>query len=163
MASMHEQALTQFLLTHQAYLYRMAYSYLKDQEDALDAVQTTACRALERCGSLRDPGGVRAWVTQILVNICKDMLRQRKKLVYVPDEQLDTGSYDPVFSDDSLFKRVEALPFDQRVVIQLRFYNELSLKEISAVTGSNLSTVKTRLYTGLKRLKMELEGAKKDG
>jgi len=163
MASMHEQALTEFLLNHQAYLYRMAYSYLKDQEDALDAVQATSCRALEHCGSLRDPGMVRAWVTQILINICKDMLGQRKRLIYVPDEQLDMDCYDPEPPDDALFKRVEALPFDQRVVIQLRFYNELSLKEISAVLDCNLNTVKTRLYSGLKRLRLELEGANYDG
>ena len=43
-------------------------------------------------------------------------------------------------------------------VVKLRFYEELSLKEISAVTGCNLSTVKSRLYSGLKKLRMELKG-----
>ena len=46
MASPHERALTSFLVEQQGYLYRMAFSYLKNSDDALDAVQTTACKAL---------------------------------------------------------------------------------------------------------------------
>ena len=45
-----------------------------------------------------------------------------------------------------------------QTVIKLRFYEELSLKEISEVTGWNLNTVKTRLYTALKKLRLSLEG-----
>ena len=44
-------------------------------------------------------------------------------------------------------------------IIKLRFYEELSLKEISDITGCNLNTVKTRLYTGLKKLRVSMEGA----
>ena len=53
---------------------------------------------------------------------------------------------------------MDALPPEVATVIRLRFYEELSLKEISAVTGAPLSTVKTRLYTGLKKLRVSLEG-----
>lgn len=161
MASMQKQV-TQFLLENQAYLYRMAYSFLKNQDDALDAVQSTACRALERCGTLRNAAAVRPWVTQILLNICKNTLRQQKKLLYLPEEHLDLGGYTMPDPDDSLKNHIDALPFDQRVVVQLRFYNELSLQEISTVTGCNLSTVKTRLYVALKRLRAEMKGADHD-
>lgn len=161
MASMQEQV-TQFLLENQAYLYRMAYSFLKNREDALDAVQSTACRALERCGTLRNAAAVRPWVTRILLNICKNTLRQQKKLLYFPDEQLDLGGYTMPEPDDSLARQVETLPFEQRVIVQLRFYNELSLQEISSVTGCNLSTVKTRLYTALNRLRAQMKGANYD-
>ena len=75
-------------------------------------------------------------------------------------EELDPGSYeDPLPRDDSLDKQVDALPLEVRTVIKLRFYEELSLREISEVTGWNLNTVKTRLYTGLKKLRIALEGA----
>jgi RNA polymerase sigma-70 factor (ECF subfamily) len=159
---MQEQVLTQFLIENQAYLYRMAYSYLKHPEDAMDAVQSTACRALEQSHTLRNPSAVRPWVTRILLNICKNTLRQQKKLVYLPDEQLDLGGYTMPDFDDSLTRQVEALPFDQRAIVQLRFYNELTLQEISEVTGYPLSTVKTKLYTALKRLKVNMKGDETD-
>ena len=81
-------------------------------------------------------------------------------MVLVPPESLDPGSYeDPLPPDESLARRVDALPAEVGLVVKLRFYEELSLREISAVTGWNLSTVKTRLYTGLRKLRISMEGA----
>ena len=88
------------------------------------------------------------------------MLRQRKRVTFVPPDALDAGSYeDPLPEDGSLNRRVEALPPEIATIVRLRFYEELSLKEISEVTGWNLSTVKTRLYTGLRKLRISMEGA----
>ena len=138
---------------------RLAYSYLKNREEALDAVQTAVCRAWERQDSLRDPSALHTWFCRILVNACTDLLRQRGRVTYVPLEDLKEGGYeDPLPADDSLAARVDALPPEVSTVIRLRFYEELSLKEISAVTSAPLSTVKTRLYTGLKKLRVSLEG-----
>ena len=158
-SAIREEELTTFLVEEQARLYRLAYSYLKNREEALDAVQTAVCRALEKRDSLRERPALRAWVYHILVNVCTDQLRQRKRVAFVPPEMLDTGSYeDPPPADGMLAERVDALPAEVAAVIRLRFYEELSLKEISAVTGCSLSTVKTRLYTGLKKLRVSLEG-----
>ena len=55
-----EQTLTDYLVADQARFYRLAYSYLKDREEALDAVQTAVCRALERHRELKDPEALRA-------------------------------------------------------------------------------------------------------
>lgn len=158
-SAIREEELTTFLVEEQARLYRLAYSYLKNREEALDAVQTAVCRALEKRDSLRERSALRAWVCHILVNACTDQLRQRKRVAFVPPEMLDAGSYeDPLPEDGSLARRVDALPAEVAAVIRLRFYEDMSLKEISAVTGCSLSTVKTRLYTGLKKLRVSLEG-----
>lgn len=156
----HDEArLTAFLVENQAQAYRLAYSYLQNREEALDAVQTAVCRALEKQDTLHDAAAMRAWFTRILVNGCMDQLRRRGRETPVPPEVLDTGSYeDPLPEDGSLAARVEALPPEVGTIIKLRFYEELSLQEISAVTGCNLSTVKTRLYAGLKKLRVSLEG-----
>lgn len=159
MARIPEDQLTAFLVENQARFYRLAYSYLKDREEALDAVQTAVCRALEKQDSLHEPEALRTWFYRILVNICTDLLRQRKRVTFVSPDALDCGSYeDPLPADDTLSRRVDALPTEIQTIVKLRFYEELSLKEISAVTGWNLSTVKTRLYTGLKKLRVSMEG-----
>ena len=155
-----EEQLTAFLVEEQARFYRLAYSYLKNREEALDAVQAAVCRALEKQDSLREPSAMRAWFYHILVNECTDQLRRRKRVAFVSPDTLDAGSYeDPLPPDGTLAQRVDALPVEVGTIIKLRFYEELSLREISAVTGLNLSTVKTRLYTGLKKLRVSLEGA----
>ena len=159
MSKTRETQLTTYLVENQARFYRLAYSYLNNREEALDAVQTAACKALEKQDSLKDADAVRTWFYRILVNVCTDLLRQRKRVTLVPPEALETGSYeDPLPEAGSLARRVDALPPEIAAVIRLRFYEELSLQEISAVVNCPLSTVKTRLYTGLKKLRIQLEG-----
>lgn len=153
-----ESILEAYLVAEQAKFYRLAYSYLHHQEDALDAVQTAVCRALERQDSLRDPNAVRTWFYHILVNICLDTLRQRKRIVPLSEWE-EAGREDPMPPDGHLARQIDALPAAVGTVIKLRFYEELSLKEISVVTGSNLNTVKSRLYAGLKKLRISMEGA----
>lgn len=153
-----EEILTQYLVENQTRFYRLAYSVLQNTDESLDAVQTAVCRALERQDSLRDTGAVRPWFYRILMNTCTDALRQRARLVPFPEEP-ELSREDPEPADDTLARRVEALPPEVGTVIRLRFYEELTLKEISQVTGQNLSTVKSRLYAGLKKLRVAMEGA----
>ena len=153
-----ETQLTTYLVENQARFYRLAYSYLHNREDALDAVQAAVCKALEKQDSLKDADAMRTWFYRILVNVCTDLLRGRKREAPIAPEDLDPGSYEDPLPDDTLARRVEALPPEFRAVIQLRFYEELPLKEIGDVLNCPLSTVKTRLYTGLKKLRVSLEG-----
>ena len=159
MSHIPEKQLTDYLVESQERFYRLAYSYLHDREEALDAVQTAVCKALEKQDSLKDAGAMRTWFYRILVNVCTDTLRQRKRVTLVPPEALDTGSYeDPLPEDGSLARRVDALPPEVATIVKLRFYEDLSLKEISQIVDCPLSTVKTRLYAGLKKLRIAVEG-----
>ena len=154
------QQLTDYLVAHQEEFYRLAYSYVKNRDAALDVVQESIVKALSKSDSLRNPDFLKTWFYRILIHVCTDMLRQRKRVTFVPPDALDAGSYeDPLPEDGSLNRRVEALPPEIATIVRLRFYEELSLKEISEVTGWNLSTVKTRLYTGLRKLRISMEGA----
>ena len=81
-----EEILTQYLVENQAGFYRLAYSVLKNQDEALDAVQTAVCHSLERQNSLRDTGAVRSWFYRILMNACMDALRQRARVVPFPED-----------------------------------------------------------------------------
>ena len=154
-----EETLTSFLVETQARSYRLAYSVLQNREEALDAVQTAVCRALERRDSLRDPGAVKTWFTRILMNTCNDLLRQRSRVIPFPEDGPEPACEDPEPSDETLARRVDALPSEVGTVIRLRFYEELTLKEIGEITGQNINTVKSRLYAGLKKLRVAMEGA----
>ena len=153
-----EETLTSFLIETQARSYRLAYSVLHNRDESLDAVQTAVCRALERQDSLRDPGAVKTWFTRILMNACNDLLRQRSRVVPFPENGEEPFGEDPEPSDETLARRVDALPREMGTVIKLRFYEEMTLKEIGEVTGQNISTVKSRLYAGLRKLRVAMEG-----
>ena len=158
MPTITDNALETFLVDHQDRFYRLAYSYLRHPEDAMDAVQTAVCRAIERQDRLRNPAFFRSWFYRILVNVCLDALRRRGRFVPLT-ELMDIGREDPPPADELLFRQIDALPQEVSTVIKLRVFEDLSLKEISVVTGCNINTVKSRLYSGLKKLKLSLEGA----
>ncbi|MBD5169132.1 MAG: sigma-70 family RNA polymerase sigma factor [Oscillibacter sp.] len=153
-----EVILTQYLVENQTGFYRLAYSILKNPDEALDAVQTAVCHALERQDSLRNSGAIQTWFYRILMNACNDVLRQKMRVVPLP-EDWEPAQEDPEPTDDTLTQRVDALPPAIGTIIKLRFYEELTLNEISQITGQNLSTVKSRLYAGLKKLRIAMEGA----
>ncbi len=160
MTAITEDALETYLIENQAPLYRMAYGYLQNREDALDAVQSAACAALEKRRSLRNPDALGTWVRRILHNACMDLLRRRSRespLTEDAERLLVAGPPPP--PEDALSEELAKLPPEVQAVLRLRFYEDLPLRDIAAVTGANLSTVKTRLYTGLKKLRIELEGA----
>ena len=93
----------------------------------------------------------------ILVNACLDALRQRGRTLPLSEWE-ETGREDPPPADESLIRQIDELPPAVSTVIKLRFFEEFSLKEIAAATGTNVNTVKSRLYAGLKKLRIAMEG-----
>ncbi len=152
--------LIQYILANQERFYRLAYSYTRNPEDALDAVQSAVCKALEAYGSLRNPDATKTWFYRILTNECLRLLKERKKdarAARLEDE--DAVYYEKAYDRENVEAELDRLEPEVQTVIRLRFFEEMSLKEIAEITGCNVNTVKTRLYRGLKLLKENMEEA----
>ena len=155
------EKLIQYILENQDRFYRVAYSYTRHQEDALDVVQSAVCKALETHESIKNEDAVKTWFYRILINECLTMLKKRKRLVLAGDDPgREEAYYEKGYEqEDDLEKELDRLELDVQGIIKLRFFEELSLKEISCITGLNLNTVKTKLYRGLKQLKENIQEA----
>ncbi len=155
------ERLIQYILENQDRFYRVAYSYTRHQEDALDVVQSAVCKALEAHESIKNEDAIRTWFYRILVNECLTVIKKRKRLLPTDDAlKQEEGYYEKGYEpDDDLEKELNSLDLDVQGIIRLRFFEELSLKEISRITGLNLNTVKTKLYRGLKQLKENMQEA----
>ena len=85
-------------------------------------------------------------------------LRKNKRMLAIEEIDFVMGYQHQYDIDElNLYQNVNALPDKLRVIIILRFYEEMSLEEIATITKLNLSTVKSRLYKALKLLKLELK------
>lgn len=155
------ERLIQYILENQDRFYRVAYSYTRHQEDALDVVQSAVCKALEAHESIKNEDAVKTWFYRILINECLTILKKRKRLFLTNDDPgWEEAYYEKGYEqDDDLEKELDRLEPDVQGIIKLRFFEELSLKEISYITGLNLNTVKTKLYRGLKQLKENIQEA----
>ena len=74
-----EETIQQTLLEHYDWYYRLAYSYVKSQADALDVVQESAYKAIRDSKKVENENYISTWIYRIVVNTAIDMLRKRKK------------------------------------------------------------------------------------
>ena len=155
------EKLIQYILENQDRFYRVAYSYTRHQEDALDAVQSAICKALEAHENIKNADAIKTWFYKILINECLTVLKKRGKVVLTADTVAQEEAYYEKGYEQGgdIEQELEKLESDIQVIIKLRFFEEMSLKEISSITGFNLNTVKTKLYRGLKLLKENIQEA----
>ncbi len=140
--------------------YRLAGLLLADRTEAEDAVQDALVRAWHRRATLRDPAGFAAWFDRILVNGCRDRLRRRRRVRFVELEVArDAAIRDPfdLFLDrDEATRALAILDRDQRIVVILHYWADLTLDAVAERTGWPVGTVKSRLHHALRRLEVEL-------
>lgn len=148
------QILVDHIVAGQGDFYRLALSYVKNRDAALDVVQEAVVKALSKADSLREPAYLKTWFYRILLNECMNYFRKNKGLVSF-DEALDdrpAPCRDPGERLD-LYDAIDRLSPREQTVIRLRFFEDLKLEEIARATGANLNTVKSRLYKALKKLR----------
>jgi RNA polymerase sigma-70 factor (ECF subfamily) len=150
-----------------AYLSRalgLACYILGDASEAEDATQEAMARAWKARGSLRQIGSFDAWIDRILVNTCRERLRRRRKVREVPLEPMDGAEPEAVdrfgamLARDSVGRALLGLTVDQRTVVVLRYWRDLSLEQIADRLGWPLGTVKSRLHYALAAMREQLEG-----
>ena len=135
--------------------YRLAYSYMRNEDDALDVVQESAYRAIRDCRKVRNKDYLSTWIYRIVVNTALDMLRRKKKENITED--LPEIPVEDQYQDLELRTVLNQLDDKSRTIILLRYFEDLKLEDIADIVGDNLNTVKARLYRSLKKLRLNLE------
>ena len=135
--------------------YRLAYSYMRNEDDALDVVQESAYRAIKDCKGVRNKDYLSTWIYRIVVNTSLDMLRRKKK--ETPTEEMPETPTEDHYQDLDLKQMINRLDDKSRSVIILRYFEDRKLEEIADILEENVNTVKSRLYRGIKKLRDHLE------
>ncbi|MDQ8739460.1 sigma-70 family RNA polymerase sigma factor [Paenibacillus sp. LHD-38] len=142
-------------------IYRTAFVYVKNQEDALDIVQETAYRSFKSIKNLKEPKYLKTWLIRIAISCSIDILRKQNKVVHMKPE------FETVISNDveediplamSLQDLIDLLNEDEKNIILLKFYHDRTIKEIAETLEIPLGTAKTVLYRALKKLRKEWKG-----
>lgn len=152
------ERIAELILENKESYYRLAFSYVRSREDALDVVQESIVRAFSSRKTLKDTTYIKSWFYRIVINTALDFLRKNKKYTYLDEgqwEDLSTGPGD-TYEDVDLHKALDKLPPKSRTIIILRFFEDMKISEIAGILDENENTVKTNLYSTLKKLKLEL-------
>lgn len=137
--------------------YRTASLLLGSQTEAEDATQEALIRAWQRLDRLRDASRAGAWFGRILVNVCRDRLRQRSRAEVRWSQPVEHELEGDLAERDALMRAVAGLSPDQRIAIVLRYYLDLPLEAIAERTGAPVGTVKSRLHYALRAVRAAYE------
>ena len=150
------EELEQYIIENQESFYRLAYTYVKDRDAALDVVQNAVVKALTHWESLREPAYLKTWFYRILINEGLNYIRKNKRLIPTDGVWEQQAPEEDLPSRLDVYAAVERLTPKLRTIVVLRFFEDMPLQEIAEATGLNLSTVKTRLYHALKILNKDI-------
>ena len=134
-------------------IYRLAFSYTKSTQDAEDVVQAVFLKLLDSKHPPQ-PGKERAWLCQVTVNACKDLLRSswRRK-----SEPLNETIPFVQEEESELFSAVMALPANYRAAVHLHYYEGYSIREIAGFLRTSPSAVSMRLHRARNLLRSSLK------
>ena len=152
-----ENAFITFIRTHQKSLYRLAYSYTKNEQDALDIVQDSIQKGWLALEKLTKREQMKSWFYTILVRTAIDFLRKHKRIDLIGDDALLQLSEQDTYRNLDLQQALLHLPLQLREVVVLRYFEDLKIEDVAQILTIPLSTAKSRLYKALKLLKIELE------
>ena len=150
----NRQLLVDHILNGQTDFYRLAMSYVKNRDAALDVVQEAIVKALSKVDTVREPAYLKTWFYRILINEAMNHFRRNRNLISLEEVMADRAAEprDPGERLD-LYDAIDRLSFPEQTVIKLRYFEDMKLEEIAQATGANLNTVKSRLYKAIRKLK----------
>ncbi len=153
---MDREEFTRAVLEYENTLYRVAKSMLGSEADCADAAQNALLRAWERLHTLRDPAYFKTWLTRILINECRAILRQRARCAPLEAEIAEDEAAPENSSE--LYEAVMGLEQKYRLPVVLYYIEGFRTAEIAAMLRLPEGTVKTRLRRAREILRKELEG-----
>ena len=152
------------------HIYGLTLRMLGRDDEARDATQETFISAYRNLSKFRGEAKFSSWIYRIALNICNTRLRGRARNFVSLDEQREATGFELAADDEDLGsgiqqeqvaravrRALQGLPAEMRQVIVMKEYEGLKFSEIADLLGLPVSTVKTRMYTGLAELRKRLE------
>jgi RNA polymerase sigma-70 factor, ECF subfamily len=155
-----DAAFLELFQRYEADIYRTAYVFLKNKDDALDVVQETAYRSFKNIGTLNHPSYFKTWLIKIAMSCATDLLRKQKKVIHLkPDYSEWLGAKDEDLSLSITLKDLlELLSEEEKHIVLLKYYYDHTFIEIADMLEIPLGTVKSVLYRALDKLRKQGKG-----
>lgn len=157
-----DKAFYQLIESNKIKLYKIAYSYLKNETDSLEAIQEVTYRAYVKIKTLKKPEYFQTWLIRIMLNYCNDELKKKSRftgeLIDLENSQsLSTGNQSMDLERLSIEAAMEKIDPVYQKVISLKYFHDLTISEIAKTLEKPEGTVKTWLNKALKGLRAQLE------
>ncbi len=155
-----KEALIWLVLDRKDEYYKLAYVYMQNREDAMDAVQDMIIILYDNVKKLKNSEAFYSWSKTILVNCCRNLLKKRKRVVLLEKYQDAeyTESYQSREQNYDIMKGLQRLNTYQQEAIKLKYFLDMDNETISRIVGAPIGTVKSRISEGLRKLRETFGG-----
>lgn len=147
---------------HSVYLHKIAYLYVKDRELAKDVVQQVWLKRMKQHAQFRGDSDVKTYLVRMTINVCHDLLRKQKKWYEPMTDRVDFQTPEHIILQKertaSLIDAIHRLPFKEREVIILHYFEEWTTPEIARFLALTPSAVRSRLQRARAHLKQRVKG-----
>ena len=150
-------AFDELLSTEYEIAFRVAYGLLQDAGEAEDAVQESALKAWRKLANLHEGASLRPWFLAIVANHCRTLVKTRWWSVVRVDDPPAKEEVSDVVALVDLRRAVARLPYDDRLVLVLRYYLDLPFDEIAATLGITQKASRRRIEKAVHRLRPALQ------
>ena len=140
-------AFTELYKIHKVYLYKIAYSYVKDEDKALDIIQECAYKGFLNIHKLKKHTIFKTWITRILINVAIDYQKKDSKVLYIDTYPSIKCKDENISLEEKmdLYNAIDTLKDKYKTVIILRYFNNMSIEEIANTMKIPINTVKSHL------------------
>lgn len=152
-----EDAFSYLMDINKENLYKTAFAYVKNKEDALDVLQETVYKAFISIEKLKEPKYFNTWLTRILINNAINLINKNKKIISIVDNLSNAENIrkeNNIEDKLDIISAIDSLEDKYKNVIILKYFQDLTINEISQILECPLGTVKTHLNKGLSKLRI---------
>ncbi|MER2262105.1 MAG: sigma-70 family RNA polymerase sigma factor [Psychrobacillus sp.] len=146
-----EHAFLQLMQMHKAALYRTAYAFLKNEHDAIEAMQEVTFRAYQKIHTVKEPNYIKTWLVRIMINYCQTQLKKNKR--FLSEDTLPKLGYNENSTYLEIEEAISTLSEKEQQLIYMKYYQDSKIKEIAEIESIPEGTVKSRLHKALKSLR----------
>lgn len=150
-----EEAFLALMQLHKESLLRTALAFLRNEHDALEALQEVTYRAYKNIKTVKEPSYVKTWLIRIMMNYCHDQLKIRKRFT-TDDSEVDTMSTEDI-SHLEMKEALATLSDEQQRLIYLKYFQDSRIKDIAQSENIPEGTVKSRLHKTMRTLRSYFE------
>jgi RNA polymerase sigma-70 factor (ECF subfamily) len=143
------------LSKHKIQMYKIAYSYFKNEQDALEAIQETTYRAFNNLHKLKQEQYFKTWLLRILINYCIDENKRKNKFTLL-DDTANIDQNEAIDNKIELSQAISKLNSKYKTIIILKYFEDLTINDIAFIMEKPVGTIKTWLNKALNELRIIL-------
>ncbi len=152
-----EKGIEEYLNKNKEKLFKIAYMYLKNKDDALDVIHESILKAYKNIEGLRKLENIDKWFIRILINTSIDYIRKSSRTLLVEDKDMEVLINKSKNEEDGFNLLIENLNEELRLIIVLKYFHGYKIREISEILNLKESQVKNKIHKALNLLRKEIE------